>query len=450
MQRIWIGGQWVEAAASATVTVFNPATLETLDTVPDCGAEDIARALVVARRAAPAWRALPPAARGERLREVARRIDACAAVLARRHAEEVGTPLAEARDALAAVAAVFDTAASHEPVHAAAHRGGRVVAVLPAPEFPLLDLAARLTEALAAGDAVVCRPAANAPLTALLLAELLEPLPPGVVGVVTGGATTAALLMEAPGVDALSGPARLARAPIEAILAPREADLELAVAGLAAHRLFNGGQRPGLCPTVYVEQPLASALIERLHEYLAFLEVGDPVKPITDLGPLVSAAAARAVEEQVARALKRGGRLVLGARRFQPWGLTGYFFQPTLFLRTTAEAEEQILGPVLALRAQADLDVALEELARSGPLHVTVIGGDPERTRGWLAAAGHGSNRPAVQAEAAECARTHPLLARFVRQIRNERAPAAVPPVEIEHLSARESWWFPYAQRRRS
>lgn len=437
MTRSWIGGERVEATSAAgTLEVVNPATLDSLGAVPLCGPADMERAVRLAGSARRGWAELEPSARASLLAQIGERIAERAEALARRSSEETGTPWVESLDALASVLRLFRQAAQRVSPRGA----GRVVALLPAPEFPLPDLAARLASALAAGDVVIARPPPTAPLASLELGALLAPLPPGAVALISCDAATAAQLLDH--VDAISGPACLAQSPRQVLVVPRDADLELAAAGVAAYRLFNGGQRRGICPTVYVEAPLAGAFVDRLHEYLAFLEIGNPVKAVTDLGPLLSAATARTVEDQVAQALKRGGKLVLGARRFQPWGLMGHFFQPTLFTRArpeVADLEEEILGPVLAVTPIARLEPWLSQLGAAGA-ELIVMGGDPER----LAALGAVPRALHGDGGAAE---PHPLLERLTAELRPEAIFAPAGTSRLAYVRAREPWWFPYAGR---
>jgi acyl-CoA reductase-like NAD-dependent aldehyde dehydrogenase len=471
---VWIDGGWVEAAGHASLTVQNPATLEPIDIVPECGAPEINRALHAARRALPGWRTLEPTVRAEHLRAAADSIEGAAAALAALATRETGTPLLESLDAVRIAAALFRKAAhrlqdfdrSTGPMLARSADGLRVV--LPAAHYPLLDLSARVAAALAAGETLVCQSAPRAPLSSLALAGCLAALPPGVLNVITGGEATCGALIDHLEVGALTGPSVLAASRPALLIVPRDADLELAAAGIAAHRLFDGGQQPALCPIVLVEEPLASSFIERLHMALAFLEVGDPIKPVTDLGPLATAAAAAALESRVAHALKRGGKLILGARRFQPWGLTGHFFQPTLFTRGRPEPrdlEEQIAGPVVAVCPLESLAGALPDLLRARGAHLTIVGGDLERVLAPLAREAPqrlrrlaGEERLAGEAPwAADVTHNaggglHPLLERFAASVESQ---AQTPPsgqaallIDIEQVTARAPWWFPYAERR--
>ena len=110
--------------------------------------------------------------------------------------------------------------------------------------------------------------------------------------------------------------------------------------------------------------------MERIHQCVGFLDVDDPMKPATDLGPLVSLDAARRVEDQVGRSLREGAKLILGGRRFRPSGLPGHFFQPTILSDVrpgSVPTREEILGPVITITPVIDAAEALRLARGSAP-----------------------------------------------------------------------------------
>jgi len=150
---------------------------------------------------------------------------------------------------------------------------------------------------------------------------------------------------------------------IDPFIVCKDADLEVAVPGVAWARLLNAGQVCTSSKRIYVDRMIAGEFTQRIHEYVARFEVGDPLKPDTDLGPLISAEAARRVEDQVARAVSDGATLALGGRRCQPSGLPGHFFQPTILTNVrhgSIATREEIFGPVLSITAVTDTDEAIE------------------------------------------------------------------------------------------
>jgi len=395
VHQILINGAWVDALAAASREIRNPATLKPLGVVADCGAADVARAVAAARGAQHGWWKVPGVEKAKLLREIGARIRAREQALATLMTHETGKPLCESRDCIEWVAACFEyygevarssygnsvpPVAPHQLNFTIKEPFGVVAAIVPF-NFPLLLMAWKVAPALAAGNTVVCKPPHQNPLANLRLAEVYELLPPGVVNVVTGGADTGAALVEHPDVDlvAFTGSTAAGRqiaaaagaqlkkvnlelGSIDPFIVCKDADLDVAVPGVAWARLLNAGQVCTSSKRIYVERPIAAEFAERLHEYVAFLEVGDPSRPDTDLGPLISHEAARRVEDQVARALKDGARLKLGGRCFRPSGLPGHFFQPTILTDVrhgSVATREEIFGPVLAITTVADADEAI-------------------------------------------------------------------------------------------
>ena len=149
---------------------------------------------------------------------------------------------------------------------------------------------------------------------------------------------------------------------IDPFIVFKDADLDVAVPGVAWARLLNAGQVCTSSKRIYVEEPIAAEFTQRMHEFVQQLEVGDPMKPDTDLGPLISEEAARRVEDQVIRAVADGATLGLGGERFRPPGLPGHFFRPTILTHVphgSVATREEIFGPVLAITQVADAEEAI-------------------------------------------------------------------------------------------
>src|SRR5579875_562718 len=207
-----IGGDWRPAISGATTAVVDPATEEVIATVPACGADDVAAAVAAAAGARERWAATTPGERAELLLELAARLAAEAAELARAESRNTGKPRA-AVDRLrffAGAARCLEGRAAGEYLAgytSILRREPAGVAGLITPwNYPLLLAVTKLAPALAAGNAVVLKPSEQAPLTALHLARLAEPiLPAGVLNVVTGdGAVAGAALVTHPDVDVVS------------------------------------------------------------------------------------------------------------------------------------------------------------------------------------------------------------------------------------------------------
>ena len=488
MHRILINGEWVAAASQSARVIRNPTTLKVLATVPDCGSEDVGLAVAAAKAAQPGWWKVPGVEKAKLLREIGARIRAREHALASLMTQETGKPLCEAVDCIDWVAACFEyygevarssygnsvpPGAAHQLNFTIKEPFGVVAAIVPF-NFPLLLMAWKVAPAIAAGNAVVCKPPHQNPLSSLHLAEVYDLLPPGVVNVVTGAAETGTALVEHPDVDliAFTGSTaagrRIAAAAgaqlkkvnlelgsIDPFIVFKDADLDVAVPGVAWARLLNAGQVCTSSKRIYVEAPIATEFIERLHGFVAQLQVGDPMKRETDLGPLISEEAAQRVEDQVARAVADGATLGLGGRRFQPSGLPGHFFQPTILTNVrhgSVATREEIFGPVLAITQVADADEAIR-LANDSEygLGASIYTADlatAMRAMESIKAGTFWINDPLTDNDAA------PFGGMRHSGIGRELGPEGLDAfreskhVHLDWLMERKSWFFPYRDRK--
>lgn len=425
-----IGGERILPRDLALREIRNPATQAPLATVADAGVAEVARAIEAASAARPRWRTLAAPLRQDRLASVGawlrERGEPLAALLAR----ESGAPLGETIDEIAELDPAVPVAAQRVPEPASgAEPSGGIVVVLAAFDRPLASWLPAAVAALAAGDTVIVVASSEAPLAALEAADAFAALPAGVFNLLVGAEPVLPALLAAPEVARIlasgAGAARVAYAEaarqagrtiefedvnLEALLVCAGADLEFAAAGVLWACLRRSGQSSVARARVYVESAAAAALADQVHLQAAFLEVGDPAKPETDLGPLISHAALRRAEEQVARALKDGARLKLGGRAFQPWGLPGHFLQPTVLAAArpgSLAARGEILAPVISLIECRDAAAACTEAGSQGARGLAVFAGDA-----------------GAALEAARAAR-----------------------IPARHVVARDPRWFPYRDR---
>jgi acyl-CoA reductase-like NAD-dependent aldehyde dehydrogenase len=463
--------------------ITNPATLAPLGEVPESGVDDIERAVAAAGDAAPSWHATPAAQRAALLQEIGRRIRGNARELAELSTRESGLARCEALDHVGAAAASFDFFATHAGPHleSGEAEGGAsgVVAVLAPFNLPLPVMAACAGRALAAGLSVVYKPPAQNPLTSLRLARALEVLPAGAANVVTGGAQVGRALVAHPGIGAIMFTGSMAAGleiatvaegkrldlelgTVDAHIVCRGADLDLAVPAIAWSRLRNAGQACTSGGHLYVERSFAAEFVERMHQCVGFLDVDDPGKPSTDLGPLISLEAARKIEDQVGRTLRAGAKLILGGRRFRPSGLPGHFFQPTILTDVkpgSAPTREEMLGPVITVTPVTDLAEALrfwrEFAARpaSSPSGASIYTGDAEAAVRAVEAIAEGFfriNDPA----AGDLGPFNGLRHRGIRLALgpdpDDASDSPVKQVDISRAIERKPWWFPYIDRARS
>ncbi len=358
--------------------VIEPATEQVLQTVPVTGAEELEEIVAAARLAQAQWWALTPSERGAALHAVAAGIEAEAATLARLEARNVGMPIADARGAVAGVAATFRFyAAAPERLGGQTHpvAGGvdmtfreplGVVGVITPWNFPLSIASWKIAPALAAGNAVVHKPADLTPVTALELERIAAGagLPEGLLRVAPGrGSVVGQGLVEHPHVAKISftGSTAVGRA-LGAAAAQQikrvslelggkspsivfaDADLDAAAAGLAGGAFGNAGQDCCARSRVFVERAALEPFLERVGEMVRGLRVGDPLDEASAMGPLISAEQREVVSGFVEEA-------PVALQGTVPEG-PGFWFPPTV-LHPVEDgdrvAREEIFGPVLCI-----------------------------------------------------------------------------------------------------
>jgi len=389
-----IDGQWVGAEGGANFAVSNPATGETLGSVPDLGVAQVRQAIRAAEGAWPAWRAKTASERARVLRRWYELILANADDLARIMTAEQGKPLAEAKGEIAYGASFVEWFAEEAkraygdviPSPVADKRlivikqpVGVCAAITPW-NFPSSMITRKVAPAFAAGCTVVVKPAEQTPFSALALAELAQRagFPPGVFNIVTGNAVRiGAELTSNPVVRKLSftGSTEVGRL-LMAQCAPTlkkislelggnapflvfdDADLAAAIEGAMSSKYRNTGQTCVCTNRFLVQDGIHDAFAEKLAERVRAMKVGEGTQPGVVQGPLIDEQALAKVEEHVADALAKGARVVTGGRRH---ALGGTFYEPTVLAGVTSAmrcAREETFGPVAALYRFRDEDEA--------------------------------------------------------------------------------------------
>jgi acyl-CoA reductase-like NAD-dependent aldehyde dehydrogenase len=386
------------STAVASFDTVDPATGEVLATLPLAGEDEVDAAVAAARAAEPVWAALDPTERTRLLLRVASLVEEHADELAELESRDVGKPLAEARSrdvkftaqtwlyyagwptkivgtTNPAAAGVF-TYTLREPV-------GVVGAITPW-NFPMTIASWKIAPALACGNTVVHKPAEEAPLTALRLAELGREagIPDGVWNVVTGDGTTGAALAAHEDVDKLSFTGSTAvgreiqRAAIgnmkrltlelggkSANLVLPDADLDKALAGALNATFRNSGQVCTAGARLVAHRRVADELVERLAERVAGIRLGHGLDAATEMGPLVSARQREHVLDLYEAAAADGASVVVGGGAAAVDGLpNGFFVQPTIFDETRNDMRinrEEIFGPAVAVVRVDDADEAV-------------------------------------------------------------------------------------------
>jgi len=383
--RAFVGGKWLEAANGASLKVINPATRESLGTVPEMGASDARRAIEAAAQAFGPWAALTARQRAAILRRWYELLMASQEDLATLMTAEQGKPLAESRGEIAYAASFIEWFAEEGkrlygdviPPHQADRRllvlrapVGVVAAITPW-NFPLAMITRKAGPALAAGCTIVIKPASQTPYSALAAAALAERagVPAGVLNVITGSATAIGAEMTSnPSVRKVTftGSTEIGKKLMAQCAgtvkkltmelggnAPfivfDDADLDAAVLGAIASKYRNTGQTCVCANRLLVHAPVYETFTRKLVQAVAQLRVGDGLEGPTDQGPLIDDKALAKVEQHLADALAKGGRIVQGGKRH---ALGGTFFEPTVLTEATPAmlvAREETFGPVAPL-----------------------------------------------------------------------------------------------------
>lgn len=378
-----IDGAFRDAERGERFPVHDPATGETIAEVADATVADGLDAVAAAHAAQPAWAARAPRERAEILRRVFELMLRDADRLAELIVRENGKPIAEARGEVGYAAEFFRWFAEEAVRNAGslmtAPGGANRILVLHQPigvallitpwNFPAAMATRKIAPALAAGCAVVLKPAEQTPLTPLALQELLREagVPPGVVNVVT--TTRSADVSNAILADArvrklsftgstevgriLLGEAakRVVKCSMELggnapFLVFADADLDAAVAGAMIAKMRHNGETCTAANRFYVEEPVAEAFAAKLAQAMGSLKVGHGLDPRTQLGPLIDAGTRDKVDRLVGAACAAGARVVTGGSR--PDG-PGFFYPATVLDRVAADSPilgEEIFGPV--------------------------------------------------------------------------------------------------------
>ena len=384
-QQCYIDGAWCDADGGKTSDVKNPATGATLGTIPTMGAAETRRAIAAANAAWPAWRKKTAKERSVILRKWNDLMLENADDLALIMTAEQGKPLAESKGEIVYAASFIewfaeegkriygDTMPSPWPdrrIVVTKEPIGVCAAITPW-NFPAAMITRKVGPALAAGCPMVVKPAELTPFSALALAVLAERagIPAGVFSVVTGSSREIGAEMTSnPTVRKLTftGSTQVGRILMEQC-APTikklslelggnapfivfdDADLDAAVEGALASKYRNAGQTCVCANRLYVQDGVYDAFAEKLVAAVAKLKVGNGQEPGVTQGPLIEEKAVAKVEQHIADALAKGGRLLAGGKRH---ALGHSFFQPTVIADVTSDmlvAREETFGPLAPL-----------------------------------------------------------------------------------------------------
>jgi succinate-semialdehyde dehydrogenase/glutarate-semialdehyde dehydrogenase len=392
-----VGGDWVaEADSGKTFDVHDPATGDHVATLPDMGPAETERAIDVAYKAQKAWAKKTGKDRALILRRLFDLMVENADDLAIILTTEMGKPVTEAKGEVLYGASYVewfgeeakrvygDTIPGHQPdkrILVVKQPVGVVAAITPW-NFPTAMLARKVAPALAAGCAMISKPAAETPLSALALAALAERagVPAGLFSVIlstdsaavglemcesdkvrkltfTGSTNVGKILFrQAAGQVMKLGLELGGNAPF---IVFEDADLDAAVEGAMVSKYRNNGQTCVCANRLYVQAGVYDAFAEKLAAKVREIKVGGGFEPGVNAGPLISEKALAKVEDHIADAVSKGASIAVGGARDEAKG--ALFFQPTILTGVTPEmklAREETFGPVAPLfRFETEEDV---------------------------------------------------------------------------------------------
>ncbi len=454
----YINGKWKPSRSNETIPNINPAnTDEVLGHTPLSTVEDAREAVAAAKEAFPKWKATPAPVRGKLLFKAAdllqQRLEEMATLLTK----EEGKVLKDSRGEVQRSINIMEFTAGE----GRRLRGATIPSELPSTfvytirqpvgvaglitpwNFPVAIPIWKIAPALVAGNTVVLKPSELTPLTAIKIVEIFEEagFPPGVLNMVLGsGNTVGEEIVNNPHVDALSftgsndvgcalyekGSRRGIRVQCEMggknpVVVLRDADLDLAVEGVAQGGFGSTGQRCTASSRVIVEESIADRFTEMLLSRMERIRTGNGLDPEIDMGPCVEEKQMNKVLRYIEIGKSEGARLLRGGKRLTGGAFDkGFFVEPTLFDNVSVDmriAQEEIFGPVISLLRAKSFEEAVEtansvkfglcsslysgdmstilrftEMSEAGKVHINspTIGGEAQAPFGGTKATGIG------------------------------------------------------------
>lgn len=397
--QLFIGGRFVDAESGETLPTLNPHDNSVIANVAMAGRADVDKAVAAAQQAFPAWKRMAAADRGRILLKLADLIEANTEELARLESLDTGHPLKDSRvldvprtaacfryfggmadkfqGDVVPVEAGFLNYLLREPV-------GVVGQVVPW-NFPLMFTSWKMAPALAAGNCIVLKPAEITPLSTLKIAELMQQagLPDGVVNIVPGlGSVAGQYIAEHPGIAkiAFTGSTATGRRIVQASagnlkkvqlelggkganIVFDDANLVAAVNGSAWAIFHNQGQACIAGSRLMLHERIADEFLDRFTALARSIRLGNPLDPLTEMGPLTSAQHRDRVLSYVDVAREQGGEVIAGGKApANPDLARGCYIEPTI-VRARSDrdriAQEEVFGPFVTVLTFQDEAEAL-------------------------------------------------------------------------------------------
>lgn len=393
--KFYIDGAWVEPAAAKLLDVINPGTEEVAGQISLGSAEDVDRAVKAARRAFPSYSATSREQRIELLKRIITLYEARSDELAQAMTAEMGSPITFSHQVQVVNALnhfkelvrvlksykfesyMGDTMIRREPIG--------VCGLITPWNWPLNQVTSKLAPALASGCTSVLKPSEIAPLSTVLLAEILHEagVPKGVFNLVNGdGPTVGEAISSHPDVDMVSFTgstragilvARAAAATVKRVcqelggksanIVMQGADLDKVVPAGVLRCYTNTGQSCQAPTRMLLHTSQLDTAIALAKKTAEQVRIGDPLDTATQMGPVVSKAQYDKVQGLIEKGIEEGATLVCGGPG-RPAGFNrGYFVRPTVFADVTSDmsiAKEEIFGPVLSMMTYETEEDAVE------------------------------------------------------------------------------------------
>ena len=385
--QMFVSGEWVDSENEEKINVVNPATEKVIASVPKASREQTKSALEAADEAQPKWEDLAPVQRASFLHQTAQLIRRDKERLARILTSEQGKPLFEARGEIDGAASNFeyyaefarriegDVLPSENPRQSIMILKlpiGVVASITPW-NFPSATVARKLAPALIAGNTVVTKPSSNTPLSTLEMVRLMQEagFPKGVVNVVTGSGSEVGdelVTNRITGLVTMTGSTDAGRTIMQhasnhlpklvlelggkaPFIVWHDADIAWAVKCAIWARFWNCGQTCICSERMYVDEKIKDKFVPAFVRMATDLKIGNPLKPDTDLGPMVSKEERETSMSFVQKARQEGDKIIIGGERPQSPD-RGWFFEPTVIedvKQKSALVQDEIFGPVVPI-----------------------------------------------------------------------------------------------------
>jgi acyl-CoA reductase-like NAD-dependent aldehyde dehydrogenase len=392
---MFIAGRWTDAADGATFERVSPVTGEVVAVLSEGAPQDVDAAVAAARAARSTMASVPTVERAALCRAIAERLDARRAELARELSLEQGKPLDEAKDEVRFAAELYRDAGENvrrleTAVLPAVDPNKRVltirqphgvVGIITPWNYPVAIPSEYLSAGLAAGNAIVWKPA---PTTSAIAVRLLECLleagvPPEGVNLLFGGGEVGSAMVAHPHVQAVgfTGSAAVGQKVAQAAGAKplllelggngptiilEDADLDRAIEAAAFGCFANAGQICQSSERILVPERIHDAVVEGLAVQAGAIRLGHSLEEGTTMGPLNNEGVASKTDAHIRDALERGAMVVTGGRRAAGFP-TDLYYEPTVIDRVPADSlfnREETFGPVAPVIALTDLDDVID------------------------------------------------------------------------------------------